>query len=67
MIIRISDIRATGHCVTGIRRWFEGRGLDFNDFMRNGIEEETLLATGDGLAKRVIASVQERREAKQNG
>lgn len=67
MIVKISDVRATGHCVLGIRRWFDSVGLDFQDFMQNGIEEERLLATGDGLAKRVVTSIQARREVSTNG
>ncbi len=67
MIVKITDIRATGHCTLGIRRWFNSRGLDFHDFMRNGIESETLLATGDGLAKRVVTAIEDRKEAKSNG
>jgi len=67
MIVRISDIRATGHCVTGIRRWFDGVGLDFRGFMQNGIEEERLLETNDGLAKRVVTSIRARRGVVTNG
>jgi hypothetical protein len=67
MIVKITDIRATGHCTLGIRRWFDSRGIDFHDFMRNGIEAERLLETGDGLAKRVVTAIENRKEAKPNG
>lgn len=52
--ITITDIRRCGHCPSGIRRWFESYDLDFRDFLKNGISEEDLLATGDGLAQQVV-------------
>lgn len=42
--------RKRGFCVPGLRRWFRTNGLDLADFMRNGIEEEKLLAVGDAFA-----------------
>lgn len=61
--ITITDIRRTGHCVRGIKRWFDGHGLDFKAFLANGIDAEVLLATGDALALQVVAAVRERRLA----
>lgn len=52
--VTISDIRRAGHCVAGARRWFVGSGLDFRKFLQDGIETETLLATGDQLAHDVV-------------
>lgn len=54
MLITITDIRLAGHCVAGSRDWFAAYGLDFRDFIRNGIDAEVLLATGDALAEQVI-------------
>lgn len=53
--ITIEDVRRAGHCVTGARVWFKMRGFNWRDFVANGIEAEALLATGDGLAERVVA------------
>jgi hypothetical protein len=53
-IITISDMRAAGHCVSGVRRWFGEQGLDFRDFLLNGIPASTLIATGDAQAQRVV-------------
>jgi len=39
-----------GFCVPRSRQWAERQGLDWRDFVRNGIEAEKLLATGDGFA-----------------
>jgi hypothetical protein len=52
--ITIDDVRKAGHCALGARRWFESHGLDFRDFLKNGIETERLLATGDGHAADMV-------------
>lgn len=67
MRVTISDVRQTGHCVLGIRQWFDRHGLDFADFMRNGIDAETLLATKDGLARRVVSLVEQREKGASGG
>jgi hypothetical protein len=52
--ITIDDVRQAGHCVAGARDWFGRHGLDFRDFIRNGITEERFLAAGDALAVEVV-------------
>ena len=52
--ITIQDVRDAGYCASGARRWFEGYGFDFRDFMSNGIDETAFLATGDAMAQRVV-------------
>ena len=52
--ITIKDIRLAGHCVKGAKRWFADHGLDFRDFLKNGIDEETFLNTNDGHARQVV-------------
>lgn len=52
--ITITDCRRVGFCASGIKRWFEGYGLDFRDFLKNGIDAEAFLATGDGQAEQVV-------------
>lgn len=61
MIIRSEHLRTIayfsarpGYCVRGARKWFADHGLDFREFMRNGLPEETLLATGDGMADALV-------------
>lgn len=54
VIVTITDIRLAGHCVSGTREWFNAYDLDFRDFIRNGMDSDILLATGDGLAQQVI-------------
>lgn len=54
------DIAKAGYCASGARRWFEAHGLDFKDFIENGIDADVLLATGDAMAERVVALKRER-------
>ena len=45
----------TGYCAAGCREWFSAHGLNWADFVANGIDAAELAATGDELAHRVIA------------
>jgi hypothetical protein len=58
--ITIDDVRALGHCVAGTRDWFGRHGLDFRDFIRNGIAEEKFLAAGDAIAAEIVAAKHDR-------
>lgn len=53
-IIRMPDIRAAFMCSKGSREFFRLHGLDWQDFLRNGIPASTLLATGDVMAQRLV-------------
>ncbi len=44
-----------GFCLGRSREWFKRHGLDWRDFVRNGIDAEKLEATGDGLALALVA------------
>jgi hypothetical protein len=39
-----------GFCRDRSKAFFRSHGLDWRDFVRDGIDEAALLATGDGLA-----------------
>ena len=52
--VTINDVRAAGLCVNGTRVWFARHDLDFRAFLREGCTAETLLATGDAMALRVV-------------
>lgn len=58
--IRIEDVRAAGFCVRGAKAWFDRHGLNFKEFKDHGAEPETLLATEDALAVRVVERVRSR-------
>lgn len=61
MIVTSSHLRTIpyfrsrpGFCLPKSRTWFKRHDLDFADFLRNGIEEEVLLATGCGMASALV-------------
>lgn len=61
MIITLQHLRSTntwtdkqGYCATSSRAFFKRYGLDWADFVANGIEEEKLLATGNALAINLV-------------
>ncbi len=69
VIVTVQDLRAAKLCFQGSRPWLARHGLSWQEFLANGIEAETLEATGDALAKRVIAQAQARvaRECNSDG
>ena len=62
LIITINDVRAAGLCVNGSRAWFARHGLDFHAFVREGLDADTLLATGDAMALRVVEHARQQQE-----
>ena len=64
VIVTITDVRAVGLCVNGSRAWFERHGLDFRAFLRDGLDAQTLLATNDAMALRVVEHARARQEAR---
>ena len=54
MIITMNDVRACGMCSSGARVFFERHGLDWGDFLKNGIDVETVTKTGDAMALTVV-------------
>ena len=64
LIVTIDDVRAAGLCVNGTRVWFARHDLDFRAFLREGCTAETLLATGDAMALRVVERARIRLEVR---
>ena len=62
LIITIAHVRAAGLCVNGSRAWFVRHGLDFRAFLREGVAADTLLATGDAMAQRVVDCARQQRD-----
>lgn len=50
-----------GYCAQGMKVFADKYGLDFKEFVRNGIDEEQLLATGDAMALMAVEAA--RKEA----
>lgn len=54
MKITIQDMHRCGFCAVGVERFFTRHGLDYNDFLQNGISAERLLATKSVLADKCV-------------
>ena len=50
----IPSRRGAGWCNRGARAWFARHGLDWSAFVREGIDADTLLATGCGMARQLV-------------
>lgn len=57
VIVRMEDCRSLRYCARGVRELFSRYGLDFSDFLKNGIPADKLLeaTNNDGM---VIAAVE---------
>lgn len=61
MKIRLEHVRAVqgyskkgGICWRKQREWLKRHGIDPRDFVKNGVDEEVLLATGDPVAAAIV-------------
>lgn len=61
MIITMRDVRAAKMCSRGARKFFKRHGLDWDEFLRNGLPEQVIAATNDAMAKEVIEVAHVRR------
>lgn len=52
--VTMRHIRKAKMCSRGTRVFFQRHGLDYTDFLRNGIDAEKLAATGDAMALKVV-------------
>lgn len=54
IIITMRTIRASGMCSNGARAFFQAHNLDWSKFLKEGIDCETVEATGDAMALKVV-------------
>ena len=54
MIITMRDIRKAKMCSRGARAFFERHDLDWDAFLKTGVDAQKLLATGDAMAAKVV-------------
>ncbi len=54
MIVTMRDVRKAKMCSVGARAFFIRHGLDWGDFLKNGIDAKIVMATGDAMAQRVV-------------
>jgi len=52
--ITIGDCMSAGHCVRGVKRWFESEQLDFKLFLAEGIDAPTFLRSEDAHAQGIV-------------
>jgi hypothetical protein len=58
-LITITDVRRVV-CVDGARKWARSQGIDFRDFIKNGLPASQLLGRGDdAIIDRVISAKKE--------
>lgn len=54
MKIYMSDIRKAKMCASGTRDFFKAQGWDWQDFLKNGLDEQYFIDTGDAMALQVV-------------
>lgn len=59
--VTFGDALRAGYCAKGQRQWFESRGLNYLEFVREGIEVEVLRKLQDGFADPLIRQAEARR------
>lgn len=54
VVVTMAHIRKARMCSRGTRTFFIRHGLDWQQFLKEGIPAEKLEATGDAMALRVV-------------
>ena len=54
MIVYMSDIRAAKMCSSGTRAFFERHGMNWSQFLKEGLPAEEFEKTGDAMALQVV-------------
>ena len=62
MRITMRDIRAAKMCSRGARQFFDRHGLDWADFVRNGVLIEIIEKIDDAMAQQVVGVAREQRQ-----
>jgi arsenate reductase-like glutaredoxin family protein len=52
--VKAHHIPKAGLCMRGARQWFSLHGIDYADFIQNGISSDKVLALNDALGDRVV-------------
>ena len=56
MIITIEDARKLGYCSKGMRKIAIKHSLDWQKFLKEGLDSDVLLATNDALIVKLVES-----------
>lgn len=65
-VVTINDIASIAYCRRGARKFFADRGLDWSEFLKNGIPISTLETFDDVMVQDAIAVAKARIEAAKN-
>lgn len=61
-MVRMEHIRAAKMCSRGARDFFVRHGLDWNQFLKQGLPATELEATGDAMAMKVVEVARGRKQ-----
>jgi hypothetical protein len=54
ILVKMAHVRQAGMCSKGAREFFKRHSLDWQEFLKTGIEAAKLEATGDAMAIEVV-------------
>lgn len=60
MTVYIKDAIKIGYCVKGIKEFCKKYNIDFKKMVKEGVDEEVLIATGDAMALKVVEQAKSR-------
>lgn len=59
--VKMTDIRSLKFCSNGARNFFKKHGMDWSEFIKNGLPESEFLRTGDHMAMQAVEQSRKRR------
>lgn len=62
MKITMQHVRKSKMCANGAREFAKRNNIDFQDFLKNGIDSEKLKSTNDTMALKVIEIAEDGRK-----
>ena len=57
--VHMRHVRQADLCASGTRAWFKHHGINYTDFLNNGVDSEVLLKLDDHFANLVVAKAKE--------
>ncbi|HDR1035406.1 hypothetical protein [Pasteurella multocida] len=61
LMITMQDMRRVSFCASGVEMFFKREGLDFDEFLQNGIDAQVLLDTGSVFARKCVTEAMKAR------
>lgn len=59
IIVYLRHVRKAKYCLSGTRKFFSENGLDYQDFIVNGIPAEKLLSLNNEMSNMVVRVAQD--------